>query len=195
MQILPLIDPYRLFMVLVGCLPQGRYTEQHDIFFGIGNQPKDLIPALNAFWPEAKGRLHIDAWREVNQVDGFSIEVQSLEKQKDSALDFENRLFFINLGGYKINEFDEFHYKMLTVAKDKGQAIQQAKQTAFYKHIGFKGAESHIDDKFGVDVDDIYEIADILNREYKDKFTLQIEPADLYKEDEIHLGYFNLHNQ
>jgi hypothetical protein len=179
-------------MVLVGCLPEGRYTEQHDIYFGIGKEPKDLIPGLNAFWPEAKGQLHIDAWREVRKVDGFSIEVQLNEKQKEKAENTENRLFFINLGGYKTGEFDEFHYKMLTVAKDKGQAIQQSKQTAFYKHTGFKGAESHIDDKFGVDVDDIYEIPDILNKEFKDKFSLQISAANHEKEDEIHLGYFVL---
>jgi hypothetical protein len=26
------------------------------------------------------------------------------------------QLFFINLGGYKENEFEEYHYKMITVA-------------------------------------------------------------------------------
>jgi hypothetical protein len=72
------------------------------------------------------------------------------------------RLFFINLGGYKQGDFEEYHYKLVFAAADKGVAIQLAKQNAFYLHAGFKGAESHVDDKFGVDVDDCYEISDIL---------------------------------
>src|ERR1700683_3662101 len=100
----------RLLMVLVGCLPAGRYTEQHDIFFGIGKEPKDLVGPLKSFWPEAKGRLHIDAWREVTRVDGFCIEVRSMDRQEDRSAELDERLFFINLGGYKTKEFDEFHY-------------------------------------------------------------------------------------
>ena len=61
----------KLFMVLIGCKPEGRHTEQHDIFFGVATSMKELLPQIIAFWPEAKGDLHIDGWREVNQVDGF----------------------------------------------------------------------------------------------------------------------------
>jgi len=50
---------------------------------------------------------------------------------------------------------------MIVAAGDKGEAVKQAKNTAFYKHTGFKGADSHIDKKYGVDVDDFFEIADI----------------------------------
>lgn len=53
----------KLFMVLIGCKPEGRHTEQHDIFFGIGSELRDLIPDMLAFWPEANGKLHIDGWR------------------------------------------------------------------------------------------------------------------------------------
>jgi hypothetical protein len=31
------------------------------------------------FWPEAKGRIHIDAWREVSVVDNFLIEIIAKE--------------------------------------------------------------------------------------------------------------------
>ena len=47
---------------------------------------------------------------------------------------------------------------MLSVGADKAAAIMQAKKTAFYKHTGFVGAPSHVDDKYGVDVDDLHEI-------------------------------------
>ncbi|MFV8358664.1 DUF1543 domain-containing protein, partial [Flavobacterium sp. XS1P32] len=49
----------KLYMLMLGCTPAGRLTEQHDIFFGIGKSLKDLIPQIKNFWPEAKGKLHI----------------------------------------------------------------------------------------------------------------------------------------
>jgi hypothetical protein len=60
-----------------------------------------------------------------------------------------NHFFFINLGGYKENEFEEYHYKILTVAQSMGLASKR--RSTFYKHCGFKGAGvSHIDDKYGM---------------------------------------------
>jgi len=177
-------------MLLLGCKPAGRNTEQHDTIFVIGNSLKELIPQIEESWPNA-GKIHIDGWREVNFVDGFSIQVVSNPVQQERNT---HKLFFLNLGGYKENEFEEFHYKMLSVSADKGEAIQQAKQTVFYKHTGFDGADSHIDDKYGVDVDDIYEIEDILPTSIKEQFHIRIErlPDPELKTDELHLGYFKL---
>lgn len=179
----------KLFMLLLGCKPSGRNTEQHDVFFGIGHSLKDLIPQIEYFWPKS-GKIHIDGWREINAVDGYAIKV--IPHSSEAAIS-TNKLFFLNLGGYKENELEEFHYKMLTVAADKGEAIRKAKQTAFYKHTGFKGAESHIDDKYGVDVDDIYEIEDILSGELKRQFKISIKKQSTDEpEDILHLGYFKL---
>lgn len=47
-------EELQLYMVILGCKPKGRFTEQHDIFFGIGNSLKNLIPQMNFFWPEAQ---------------------------------------------------------------------------------------------------------------------------------------------
>jgi len=180
----------KLFMLLLGCKPAGRNTEQHDMFFGIADSLKELIPQIENFWP-GSGKIHIDGWKEVNYVDGHSIKIIP---HSTEPLTNRVKLFFLNLGGYKENEFEEFHYKMLAVAAGKAEAIQKAKQTAFYKHTGFKGADSHIDDKYGVDVDDIYEIEDILPAALKDQFSIQIErlTTDTPTEDELQLGYFKL---
>jgi hypothetical protein len=59
------------------------------------------------------------------------------------------------------------------------EATQTAKATSFYKHTGFKGAVSHIDDKYAIDVDDIYKVADILNPVTKVKFAIQITPSEI----------------
>lgn len=178
----------KLFMLMLGCKPAGRYTEQHDIFFSIGNSLIDLKEELFAFWPEAKEKLHVDAWREVTEVNGYSIQVVP----KGTISDGTQSLFFLNLGGYKPNEFDEPHYKMLVVAPDQAEAIRQAKDTAFYKHNSFTGATSHIDDKYGVDVDDAFEIVDILPEVLKSKFDLKIELVGELPKDEIHLGYLKM---
>ncbi|MEO7444185.1 MAG: DUF1543 domain-containing protein [Ferruginibacter sp.] len=175
-----------LFMLLIGCTPPGRHTEQHDVFFGVGKSIRDLVPLAIAFWPEAKDGLHLDAWRAVTNVNGYHIKVI-----EQPGIVSEVQLFFINLGGYKPGEFEEFHYKMIVAAPDKAAAIKMSKQTAFFKHTGFKGANSHIDDKFGVDVDDIFSIPDILAPELKIQYSLAIEPAPKeLPEDELHLGYF-----
>ena len=172
-------------MILIGCLPSGRYTEQHDVYFGIGDHIADILPGLNDFWPEAKSSLHLDAWREVTVVDGYTIKV--VECKSECSI----QLFFLNLGGYKRGEFDEFHYKMLVAAPGKGEAVQRAKQTVFYRHTGFTGANSHIDEKYGVDVDDVYAIPDILTPADKERYSLLLEPATAgIPPDEIHLGYF-----
>lgn len=172
-------------MVLLGCRPKGRSIEQHDMFFGIAPSLKELIPAMIASWPEAKGKMHIDAWREVNFVGGHKVSVVP------AGVTTENQLFFINLGGYKPGDFEEYHYKMLAAGPDMAAALKQAKATAFYKHTGFKGAASHVDDKYGVDVDDVFIVHDLLP-EGSREFVIQVEAGFTQEDDEMHLGYLKL---
>lgn len=172
-----------LHFLLLGCKPSGRNTEQHDVFFGIGNSLKELVPQIEEFWPDA-GKIHIDSWRTVTCVDGFSISIVP-KRISLPAL----KLFFINLGGYKPNDPEEYHYKILTVAADKAEAIAKAKHSAFFKHKVFS---PHIDDKYGVDVDDVYEIEDALPPALKEQFSVLIEPAAAVTEDELQIGYLKL---
>ncbi|AWI27320.1 DUF1543 domain-containing protein [Flavobacterium pallidum] len=174
-------------MVMLGATPPGRFTEQHDIFFGIGDSLKELVPHMKDFWPEALGKIHIDAWREVRYTDGYAITVVQKQQTKD-----EKNLFFINLGGYRENEFEEYHYKVLAVAGTLAEASKKSKQTAFYKHFGFKGAESHIDDKFGIDVDDIYKVEDMLPEVFRTQYSLKLTETDATATDELHIGYVKI---
>jgi len=181
----------KLFMVLVGCKPKGRHTEQHDVFFGIATSMKALMPQVLDFWPEADGDLHIDAWREVTRVGTQEINVV----ERNTAVEAQShQLYFINLGGYKQNEFEEFHYKLLIASPDKSAAIKEAKQTAFFKHTHFEGAKSHIDDKYGVDVDDIYKIEDILSPLLKSTYSVVLTDCAEVTEDQLHMGYFKLNS-
>ncbi len=186
-------------MAIIGCTPPGRFTEQHDVFFGIGTSMRSLIPEIIDFWPEAKGKLHIDAWRKVTNVNGHTIAVVPAHGITEANTEEQQKLFFLNLGGYKSGEFEEYHYKMLIADKDIAGAIRQAKQTAFYKHYSFTDntaneATSHVDDKYGIDVDDAYVVKDILTPRYKEQYTIIVseEKEDTLPEDELHIGYFKL---
>ncbi|MES2267188.1 MAG: DUF1543 domain-containing protein [Bacteroidota bacterium] len=185
-------DTPKLYMLLLGSRAPGRHIEQHDIFFGIGNSLKDLVPDIKAFWRNTGTSLHIDGYREVNTVDGYRVKVVPKgAEQQPSA----NKLFFVNLGGYISGQLAEQHHIVLTVQNDKGPAIQESKKTVFYRTntiAGMKGANAHIDDKYGIDVDDIYRIEEMLSPTLKDKYYIEITPEDGLTEDEIHLGYFKL---
>lgn len=59
--------------------------------------------------------------------------------------------------------------------------------------MGFEGAVSHIDDKHGVDIDDIFNVSDILPKKMKEKYTIVLEKSNAeVQENEMHLGYFKL---
>lgn len=179
------MQEFKLYMMLLGAKPAGRHTEQHDIFFGIGSSLKDCLPDIFSFWPEANKKIHIDAWRDVRLVNGYKVQVVPRTEHTGKE---PIKLFFINLGGYRPAEFEEFHYKMIIAASDKDIATQQAKQSAFFLH----NDSPHIDDKYGLDVDDIYEVADILPASVKDRYSLVLSPADHLTEDEINLGYLKV---
>jgi len=179
----------KLFMLLLGSKAPGRNVEQHDYFFGIATSLKELVPDIKAFWPEAGASIHIDGWREVNQVDGFEIKVKLRDSNNTVS---PHQLFFINLGGYQSGKLEEQHYIVLGVKKDRASAIQNAKKTVFFKTNSIKGANSHIDEKYGIDIDDIYRVDDILSAKHKEKYQIEITPDTNLPEDQIHLGYFKL---
>ncbi len=175
-----------LYMMLLGCKPPGRRTEQHDIFFSVGNELRDFVPSILEFWPEADKKIHIDAYRTVTRVEGYSIAITPREEAGEQT---GLKLFFVNLGGYKENEFEEYHFKRVVVADTLAGAIAQAKATVFWQsHVS-----SHIDDKYTLDVDDIYEIEDLLPGNVKQRFAIRISPAEEGQpEDQIKNGYFKL---
>lgn len=179
----------KLFMVLLGSKAPRRNVEQHDYFFGIARSIKELVPEMKAFWPEAGASLHIDGWREVTNVDGYAI---SIVPRSAHQQDTHEKLFFINLGGYQSNKLSEQHYTVLTVQSDRAVAVQESKKTVFYKTNTLKGANSHVDEKYGIDVDDIYKIEEILSDAMKENYRIHISQSSGLPDDEIILGYFRL---
>ena len=188
-----------LFMVQLGGRPKGRLIEQHDIFFGVAKQVSELIDDINQHWPEVRNKWHIDSYRAISKVDNYSVKLVESSNQVESANGL--KLFFINLGGYQRGSFEEFHYKLLIVAATQADAIKQAKQSQFYKQFTYEdkdspfNAASHIDDKFEVDIDDIYNVNDLISN-----VRLLIEPManDSHKlvnaDDKEYVGYLSIKN-
>lgn len=177
---------YKLFFFLTGCKLANRFTEQHDVFFGIAKTPSHLIPAIKNFWAGAEN-LHIDCWREVTNINGYQVKV--LPKGEVAAQPGGLSLFFINMGGYRKGEFEEFHFKDIFAAPNPEEAIKLAKKTSFYRNYGFKGAVAHVDNKYGVDVDEVYQIEEILSPDDKANYRIVVTNEIAGSPDEIHLGY------
>ena len=189
-----------LYMVQLGGRPKGRLIEQHDIFFGVANQVNELIADINNHWPEVKNKWHIDSYRAITRVDNYTIRLVESSQQVENTNDLT--LFFINLGGYQQGSFEEFHYKLLIVATNQAEAVRQAKQSEFYKRFTFKdkssafNAASHIDDKFEVDIDDIYNVNDLISniKIIIEPLASALDEAIDEVEDKEYVGYLSIKN-
>ena len=135
----------KLFAVYLGGRADGCNTELHDVVFTCGNKIQDTYMDLIDKWFGNVDRLHIDSWVEIVHVDGYNI---SLSKKKNIS---NNKLFFINLGGYDKNKFEELHESEFLVGEKKLSIKKRAKETLM------KGLDQvHTDDLY--DVDDCIEI-------------------------------------
>lgn len=176
----------KLFYIILGAEPADRNIEQHDVFFGIAERVDDLYPEIKQFWKGVK--LHMDCYQEVKFVDGYEVKIV----EKSSATN-DDQLFFINLGGYKLGHFEEFHEQHLMVGTSMAEVIKRVKKTKFYKTMGFKNAPSHIDDKLGVDIDDLYTVNDLLSQITKDKYSIILEKSEVeHQENPMEIGYFKI---
>ena len=176
----------KLYCITMGATVPGRLIEQHDMLFAAAPDISDLIPSLQAAWPEGSS-VHIDAYREVNTVGAYHIAIsQTPPAENTSGL----KLFFFNLGGYVEGDMEEYHHKALVVATSQKEAIANIKQCEFYQNRGYTGAESHIDDKMNVDIDDVHIVDDLISHA---GWHLHISPAaQAATEDVWQVGYLSL---
>lgn len=197
----------QLLMLKIGATPPGRLIEQHDVMFVAAKTLGDVLPAVNAAWCEVRGKWHIDAWRTVTRVGDYSValvcEAVSRQDRQDSAPSQPSapQLFFINLGGYLPNQFDEYHHKLLIVADSRARAIAQAKTSAFYHDYSFINssptisgvATSHVDNQLTLDVDNIHNVQDLLAPNYRLHIRkLTPEQQATLPHDDQHIGYLSL---
>ena len=79
---------------------------------------------MKYFWPEAKGRIHVDVWREVTIFDNFSIEI--IAKKQWTIILFPMICFSLTLADIKKMKLKNTIIKTLTIAKNSGLASKKA---------------------------------------------------------------------
>lgn len=112
----------KLFLVYLGGKAPGANIELHDVRFVVANDIADTYDVLCAQWFGTVKGLHIDSYMQVHDIDGYAV---SLAKDAQQS---ENKLYFVNLGGYYPDKIAEQHEFLLCVATSEHDAKQKAKQ-------------------------------------------------------------------
>ena len=131
----------KLFAVCLGGRAERCNTELHDIVFVTGASIEATYDQLLDKWFGLPQRLHIDAWAEVDVVDGYQV---SLSAAPGGGA---QRLFFVNLGAYRPGELSEVHANGFLVAETREDAKRRAKGSLLSGAI----TELHTDDLYEVD--------------------------------------------
>lgn len=156
----------KLYLIVLGGKPKGRNVEQHDVLFAVGESIEDTIGLMKKHWDTA---VHMDAYMAIEQVDGYQVTI-SKKKSLNSSAPSDVKLFFVNLGGYKPNDLEEYHKKLVIAAKSVGEAKTLGMKDQFFSEgLQEKNARPHFDDKFGMfgfDVDDTLIVDEQIAPEY-----------------------------
>jgi hypothetical protein len=108
----------KLFMFYVGGDCGDSNIELHDVRFSVGETPEACHEDLRRQWWGTPKSLHLDCWGAVEQADGYDITLSPACTEQN-----EMKLFFLNLGGYDPDNFEELHRNVLLVATDVKAAI------------------------------------------------------------------------
>jgi len=114
----------KFFMFYIGGDCGNSNIELHDVRFSLGETAEDCRDDLRRQWWGEPKSLHPDCWGEIEQADGYDVVLSS----ETSASTNEQKLFFLNLGGYGSREFGELHRNILLVAPDAKAATKKALQ-------------------------------------------------------------------
>lgn len=130
----------KLFMAVLGGNCGNSNIEVHDVRFVIGNSIDACIPELRRQWfGDAKG-LHLDSYTEITHAQGFDVTVSNQPSQSPE------RLYFVNVGGYRAGKCLEFHDIGLFVASNEATAKKHALASLLSDH-----EQTHRDDVYAVD--------------------------------------------
>lgn len=109
-----------LYMFYIGGNAGKSNIEVHDIQFVAAESPKDAWPALREAWFGDSDKIHIDGYSRITWADGYSVTLS------DSPSSRVEKLFFVNVGGYRPDTLAELHEYDLFVAENAQQAKDKA---------------------------------------------------------------------
>ena len=162
-----------LYAVLLGGRAARCHVELHDVVFAVGDGLESLHDQLLDAWFGQPEGLHVDAWARLDQVEGFRVH---LERQ---AMPGPNRLWFINIGGYRNGEFGERHAYAFMAGTGKAEIKARAKASLLQGHEL-------------VHKDDLLAIDDCLRIDRVGPWHIRLEEDPQAQPAEIVNGYFPL---
>lgn len=112
----------KLFAVYLGGRADRCNIELHDVVFVVGSTIEETYPLLAQKWFGNMQQFHIDSYIELQNIDGYHVELTKDPKESSSK-----KLYFINLGAYKSGEFTEYHQSAFYVADSSPEAVKRAK--------------------------------------------------------------------
>ena len=111
----------KLFAIYIGGIHEKALIELHDMRFVIAENIEATYDSLKAYWWGTPESLHLDDWGSLEYADGHKIKLTPEAPQAS-----ENKLYFVNLGGYDGNEFTELHKNVFVVAPNASKAKVRA---------------------------------------------------------------------
>jgi hypothetical protein len=151
----------QLFVIYIGGKTPTALIELHDMCFVIAETIEDTYSQLKEKWWGTQESLHLDAWGALKQADGYNV---ILQDHPSSHL--EEKLYFVNLGGYDSKEFTELHKNVFVVAENPSKAkVKALKQILDW--------ESHHRD-YQYEVEDCFAIEQVASGK---KLFIHLEPA------------------
>jgi hypothetical protein len=134
----------------------------------IGETIEDTIKTLKSEWFGSKKGLHIDSYRKILHVDDMSVSVVHSPTMNNSLN--ENKLWFVNLGGYLSQSMAEQHEFGIVVARTAQSAKAKAKQR------WLNGMNQiHKDDLYKIDGNPI--VDDLLPIDGNGRWHIQLSPS------------------
>jgi len=126
----------KLFAIYIGGEHERANIELHDMRFVVAPSITDTYDELRRQWWGIPKSLHIDCWAELDQVDGYDVEL------RPEPFEGPERLYYVNLGGYAEGEFLEKHKNVFVVAN----SLPEAKARGLRSAAGWRDA--HRDDLY-----------------------------------------------
>lgn len=114
----------KLFAFYIGGATETSLIELHDVRFVAAASLDDAIAKIKDTWWGTAKSLHLDCWGELTSADGYNITL------RDTPYTGEDKLWFVNLGGYDPADFNELHQNVFVVAPTASKAQVRALKQA-----------------------------------------------------------------
>ncbi len=136
----------KLFAIYIGGAHEKSLIELHDMRFVVAESIENTYPALKKSWWGTPESLHLDAWGALHHVDGYDIHLKT-----QPAIDAQQQLYFLNLGGYDHKQFTELHKNIFVVAENAIEAKKKALNQAVGWEVPHKDYQFEVEKIVSVD--------------------------------------------